>query len=375
MYKLLVLALVILSATEAFAAKRKLSVDIDTPEGKLLKQLTDEADPAKKLAGMEEFATKHPAHESATWVLGEMTTAYLKANQFDKALTAGEKVFIADPDDLPIAQEILKAAEGTKNPAHIRKWAVATSDAARRIAASPKPAAEDEVETWKANVNFATHVDKYCDYALFALALQSPTQRIEIGELLATRSPASEYNKQLLPQMFIAYQQAGNHAKALAIAEQEAANDDMLIYAASKAYEQKDKAKATKYANALLEHLATKPAPQGIAEADWTRNKNLKLGLAHWMLGVLASNDQKWAEADTNLRAALPLIKDNKDLAAETLFHLGLANYRLGDTKKPEKTRIVDALKFSNQCAAIPSPYQAPARKNAAAIRTQYRIQ
>lgn len=375
MTRLLALVLVILSASTAIAAKRKLSVDVDTAEGKLLKQLTDEADPAKKLAGMEEFAAKHPAHESATWVLGEMTAAYSKAGQFSKAIAAGEKVFAADPEDLAIAQEVLKAAEASRDPAQIRKWALAASAAARRVAAAPKPAAEDEAETWKANVAFATHLDKYCDYALFALALQSPAQRIEIGELLASHSPASDYNKQLLPQMFIAYQQAGNHQKALAIAEQEAANDDMLIYAASKFYEQKDKAKATKYAKALLEHLAAKPAPQGVAEADWTRNKNLKLGLAHWMLGVLASNDQKWAEADTNLRAALPYIKDNKDLAAETLFHLGLANYRLGDTKQPDKARIVDALKFSNQCAAIPGPYQAPARKNAAAIRTQYRIQ
>lgn len=368
------------TAPGAEAAKRHLAVDTESPEGVLLKQLTDEGDAAKKLTLMEEFSAKHPNHESATWVLGEMQTQYLKANQFAKALAAGEKVLAADPDDVPIAHGNLKAAEGLKDQAAIRKWAVTTSDAARRAAKAPKPQAEDEVANWQANVTFATQVDAYCDYVLYAQAVQAPApaQRIELGELLASRSPASEYNKQLRPQLFIAYQQAGNQEKALAIAEQELqkndTNDDMLIFAASKAYERQDKAKATAYAKRLVEILPAKAAPQGVSEADWTKNKNLKLGLSRWMLGVIASGEQKWADADTHLRAALPLVKENKDLTAETLFHLGLANFKLGDPKG-DKNRILDALKFNSQCAAIPGNYQAQAKKNVAAIRSQYGIQ
>lgn len=37
--------------------------------------------------------------------------------------------------------------------------------------------------------------------------------------------------------------------------------------------------------------------------------------------------------------------------------------------------RWPDAVKFNQQCAAIASNFQAPARKNLAAIRGQYRIQ
>ena len=35
-------------------------------------------------------------------------------------------------------------------------------------------------------------------------------------------------------------------------------------------------------------------------------------------------------EADKDLRAALPNVKDNPAILATTLFHLGVANYQLG---------------------------------------------
>jgi uncharacterized protein HemY len=151
------------------------------------------------------------------------------------------------------------------------------------------------------------------------------------------------------------------------------ANDDMLLFAASKYYEAKNPAKWTPYAKKLAETLPAKPAPQGMDEAAWNQNKALKLGLANWMLGVAASNEQRWADADTYLRVALPNVQSDKALTAETLFHLALANYRLGDPKKDRK-RIDEALKFNTQCAAIASPFQAQARKNITAIKGAYKI-
>ncbi len=371
---------ILLSFPAAEAAKRRLPTDLESTEGALLKHLMDEPDATKKTALMEDFVAKHAAHESASWVLGELQTAYLKAGQFAKALAAGEKILAADPADVAIANGNLKASEGLKDPALIRKWAVSASTAARKVLATPKPADAEEAAAWQADADYAKQVDTYCDYAIYALALQTtvPAQRAELGELLAQQSPASEYNATLRPLLFVAYQQAGNQARALAIAEAEikanSTNDDMLIFAASKAYERQDKAKVTVYAKRLIETLPSKPAPQGMSEADWAKNKSLKVGIAQWMLGVLASNEQRWADADIHLRAALPNVKDNKDIGAETLFHLGLSNYKLGEAKK-DKNRILDALKFNQQCAAINSNFQAQAKKNVAAIRSQYHIQ
>ena len=119
----------------------------------------------------------------------------------------------------------------------------------------------------------------------------------------------------------------------------------------------------------------TKTKPEGVSDDDWNNRKMLKVGLANWMVGVLNSNDGKWAEADKALRVALPNLKANNDLQAETLFHLGLANFKLGEGKTPNKQRILDALKFNQQCAAMKSRFQPQAAKNVAAIKSQYHIQ
>ncbi|MFN0107055.1 MAG: tetratricopeptide repeat protein [Bryobacteraceae bacterium] len=373
-------AVSLLLVPAADAAKRKLPTDFSSAEGSLIKHLMGEPDAAKKTALMEDFVAKNPTHDSTPWVFGELQTAYMKAGQFDKALAAGEKVLAGDPDDVVIANANLKAAEGAKNPALIRKWAVAASAAARRIITSAKPADADEAAAWQANVDYAKQVDTYGDYALYALALQTTdsAQRIEIGESLVRQSPESQYATLMRPHLSIAYQQAGNHARALAVAEDDiksnSNNEDMLLYAASKAYERQDKPKAIVYAKRLIDTLPAKPVPQGMNEADWTRNKNLKLGMAQWMLGVIASNEQRWVEADSHLRTALPNVSHSKEITAETLFHLGLSNYKLGEAKK-DKNRILEALKFNQQCAAIVSNFQAPAKKNVAAIRSQYHIQ
>jgi len=374
----LLVTMIAVSGSMGLYAKRKLNVNTETPEGAKLKHLGDEADAAKKMALMEAFVKEHPSHDSTSWVYGEMQTAYLAANAFDKSLAAGEKVLADDADDVAAAHACLKAAEGKKDAALIKKYAGITSAAARKAAAVAKPADADDVPAWTQAVDYAKQVDTYTEYSLYANAVQAASldARAELGEALIAQNPASQYVAMIRPQIFLAYQQKGDTAKAISAAEDgikaDPANDDMLLYLASKAYEGKNTAKAAEYAKKITEVLPPKPVPQGMAEADWNKNKTIKLGVAQWMLGVIASNEQKWADADTYLRAALPNVTGGS-LAAETLFHLALANYRLGDPKKDRKL-INEALKYNQQCAAIASPFQAQARKNIAAIKSAYRI-
>lgn len=377
LFLVLTLTLWVAGTSEAFAAKRKLTINAETPEGAMLQALSAESDTAKKQQMMEDFAAKYPSHESATWVMGELQSTYLKASEFDRAIAMGEKVLASDPSDVAVAESNLKAAEGKKDPEGIKKWATAVHAAAGKVAAGQKPDDEDD-DHWKAVVDYAKQAAKHSEYTLFLTALSAPpAQRITLGETLEQLNPKSEYLASLRPALMGAYQQSGNAAKALAAAEaglkDTPDNDDLLLYAASRYYEAKDTAKATEYAKRLVTTLPAKTAPQGVAEADWAKAKGLKLGIGHWMLGVMASNSQNWTEADSNLRAALPGLAANKDLQAETLFHLGLANYRLGDAKK-DKAKVMEGLKFNQQCALIASPFQAQAKKNVAAIKSQYHI-
>jgi tetratricopeptide (TPR) repeat protein len=369
----------LLAASLAAAQRQRVDINTETPEGQLLQQIGQESDEAKKLALLEQFTAKYPKHDGIAWVYAQMIPGYTKAGQFDKAMEAGEKLLAIDPQDVEMAHATLKAAEAKKDPDAVIKWAARTSEVARKVAQTPKPKEEDEVEAWKTRVEFAKQVDVYTEYALYAAVLQTPDpgKKVALAEALAQRNPNSQYFLQVAPQQFAAYLQVGQHDKAIAVAEKivekDPTNEDMLL-AIAEGYmsQKKDPDKLFAICAKVLELTKTKPKPQGIADADWERRKAQLAGRAQWMTGVTYALQAKWLQADEVLRAALPGIKDNQSITAEALFYLGLANFRLGE--KGDTDRIVLAVRYNEQCIAIPGPFQGPARTNLKFIRSQYNV-
>ncbi len=369
----------LLGAVIANAQRHKVNINTETPEGQMLQQIGQEEDAAKKLALMEQFATQHPKHEAAVWVYELMVPAYTKAGQFDKAMDAGEKLLALDPADAQGAHEGLKAAEAKKDPDAVKKWAVLTSDAARKVVQSKKGEDEDE-EEFKQKVDFAKQVDVYTEYSLYAMALQTtdPAKRAELAETLAGRNPNSQYLPQVVPHLFTAYIQSGQGPKAVALAEKAdasgQANEEMLLaLAGSYRSEKKAPEKVLAYTAKTIQMISAAQKPQGVSDADWEKRKVVITGRANFIAGATHFAQNKFADADMVLRAALPGIKDDQQMTAEALFYLGVSNYRLGE--KGETERIKDALAFSQQCANIAGPFQAPARSNVKAIRSRYRVQ
>jgi tetratricopeptide (TPR) repeat protein len=362
----------------SLAQRHKLTINAETPEGQLLQQIGQENDAAKKLALMEDFAGKYGTHEGAPWVLEQMVGAYLKANQFDKTIEIGEKLLATDPEDIGTCFNILKAAEGKKDAALVVKWAGSTSGLARKAAAAPKPEDEDEEEAWKNSVDYAKQVDTYIEYALYVTGVSTtdPNQTILLYETLEKQNPTSQHLASFVNQYFIALRQTNANDKAVALAEKTLEtrqdNEDMLLTVADSYFNKKQNPdKVIAYGNRLAEVMGAKPKPEGVADADWEKRKNLLTGLGHWLAGITFSNQSRFADADKSLRQALPLVSDNDALKAQALFHLGLANYRMGTPKKDKKL-MAEALKFNTQCAAIKSPFAAQAAKNAQVIRQQY---
>ena len=82
---------------------------------------------------------------------------------------------------------------------------------------------------------YARQVDQYTDYALYRVAAESrdPKVVVEFLELLQTHNPKSEYIPKGQNQLFVAYRQSGQEAKALELAEKTLAtdqtNEDMLL--------------------------------------------------------------------------------------------------------------------------------------------------
>jgi len=375
-------AALLLSAWPGAAQPSNLVIDTETPQGALLQQIGLQDDAKLKLQMLEQFVRDYPNHEAVGWVLSQMPEAYVKLGQPDKALEACDRLLAKEPANAAGAHGCLKIAEGTKNPDLIKKWALETHAASEKTIAAPKPKFEyeDEETEWKQSIDFAKQVATYSEYSLYATALQTadPGKKIELIDALRKGNPESQYLPQLTEQAFLAYRQAGNLEKAIEIAENAMAKGhasaDMMVVAADYYLNQKkDYAKTIDYCKKLTASLATEQAPKGMSPEDWAKKKDTILGTGYWMMGVAYANQRKYASADRALRKALPKVQGNTLMKAGALFFLGLSNFQLGNKSGKEK-QILDAFKFTKQCAAMKSPYQPQARKNLKAIQTQYRI-
>ncbi len=376
------IALAILLAAPLGAAAQDFEIDTNTPEGQLLQQIGQEEDDQQKISLLNQFTQDHPRHEAIAWVWGQLPALYEKIGDPDKALAACDKMPAADPNHAAGAHGCLKTAEAKQDPNLTKDWAFKTHAAAKKVTEAPKPEFEyeDEEAAWKETVDFAAQVSQYSEYAIYAAALKAtdaPT-KVALRDALAELNPDNQYLAQLYPQLFYAYLQAGDTANAVTIAEEvlktEETNEDMLFVMANHHLgTTKDQAKAVEYAQKLVALMETKAAPEGVAPDAWEQKKTQLLGQGLWITGVIESTQGKLLQADKTLRKALPYLKGNAQMTAEALFHLGVANFKLGD-RAGNQQRILDAFNFTKRCAAMSSRFQAQAKKNLTAIQGQYRI-
>ena len=123
----------------------------------------------------------------------------------------------------------------------------------------------------------------------------------------------------------------------------------------------KEPDKVHEYSAKLVDLMASKSKPEGVADDAWAARKNQVTGLAHYMNGALYYREQKFAPTDKEMRAALPLVNFNQDVKAEVLFDLGFVNFKMNKAQ--------EAANFYRDCAAIKSPFQAPAAKSLSEIK------
>lgn len=368
-----------LVAGSAVAQRHKLGeINTQTEEGKLLQSIGTEEDPARKVELMESFVGKFGNHEGAGWVWSQLQPAYIKAGSFDKAIAAGDKLVSLDPMDLAAAYGNLKAAEGKKDGAAVAKWAASTSAIARKTVEQPKGADQSD-EDYKGAVDYAKQVDTYSEYSLYSTALTEPDPKtvMLLAETLEKQNPMSQYVPMVLSRYSWAARELKSPGSAVAMGERALErgqmNEDLLLLMADYQMNlppgKKDEEKIIQYSTKLIEYISAKPKPEGVSEADWQKRKDSILGIGNWMAGTTYGSQKKFAQADKSLRTALPLIQDNEQLMAGALFYLGLSNYQMGRGKNARQ--VADAVKFMQQCAAIKSPYQGQAAKNAAVMRKE----
>jgi hypothetical protein len=81
---------------------------------------------------------------------------------------------------------------------------------------------------------------------------------------------------------------------------------------------------------------------------------------------------QVWKDCDTNLRAAVPMISGQPAMAGPAYFYLGVANYQLSKITT-DRTKLQEALKFTQQSAGIAGPMQAQAQQYVTVMQGELR--
>ena len=123
-------------------------------------------------------------------------------------------------------------------------------------------------------------------------------------------------------------------------------------------------------ANKLVAVMRTKAKPEGTPDADWDKKKSSMTGAGYYFAGVVSASQQRWADADRNLKAALPLIGGQPAMAGPAYFYLGFANYQLGKVTQ-DKARMLTGIKYIDQSAGMGGPMQAQAATNSAAMKRE----
>jgi len=264
---------------------------------------------------------------------------------------------VALADELDDSLAALKEAQAKKDIAQIKKIHAEATALAKKAIATPAPAAAADKEAWKSHVDYAKNIQLQVDYIVFATAVDSPPQTtVELLAALEQQNPKSKYLDDAYGAYLAALTKSAGAAKALEVAEKALVNKpenlDLLSVladnAAAKGQADRELALATRMVAAASKNVK----PETATAAEWDRKRNVALGRGYWMSGMVTFQRGRYADADRNLRAAVPLIQGNPGLQGPGLYALGIANYQLGKMTM-KKDRMLDGAKFCEQSAGI----------------------
>ena len=356
---------------------KKPRIGKDTPEGTFLELVTLEANSAKKIALLEHFLNIFPACDPSitVWVYGDLQDRYRKAGDLDKALAAGEKILVLDPNNIDIAEANRRLAEKKGDAELVKKWSAEIEKIAARVVKLelPLPSDPEEGKTAQERLEYARQIVLNADYEEFSKAIRTegPAERIRALEAFVKKVPQNPYVDQIEAAEFLAYKEMGDLEKTLAAAEKilshnENREDALLFVIEVNFSRRKDPKRTLALAAKFIERMPAAERPPGVSERDWTQAKSRNIARAYYITGRIYFESEQWPAADRALRAALPLIGDDQ-LRAAVLNDLGWANYRM--------QKAIDAVKFYSLCAAIRSPLQEQAAKSLLSVKAEYNLQ
>lgn len=279
-------------------------------------------------------------------------------------------------DELDDAYAQLKDAQTKKDADGIKKWASETSKAARAELAKPKPA-DATADAWKQRQDFAKEVDTLTEYALATGAIEpglDPGKVVELSEALIAQNPKSQYLS-LCTSSYLGALDKQSPGKSLDGANKIIAgnpNNEDALFTLANGNAAKAPDKALGFASRLVTVMRSKAKPEGVAEADWDKQKTTMLAYGYYIEGTISAAGARpsFPDCDKDLRAGLPYITKLPTLLGTTYFYLGLCNYQISKLTN-DRSKLAEAQKFSEQAASMPGPMQQNASRNAALMKQE----
>jgi hypothetical protein len=275
-------------------------------------------------------------------------------------------VFAAD--DLESTFQSLQSAETKNDNAQIKRLAVSACAMAHQIIVSPAPDGSADKANWTARVEYAKSVQEQAEYALLVAALKAtPAEAADLFATLEQVNNKSKYLDQGYGTYLADANQSGGAAKAAAVAEKAIANfpnnEDLLAVVMESALSHRQNDRALVYAKRLITAVESRNRPDGVSAEDFSRRQATLLNRAHFVAGFVEGQKNLYADADKDLRAALPSLSKSDQNYAAALFYLGLSNYQLGKETQ-NRALIQKGQAFSEECSKISGPYAQQAYTN-----------
>jgi len=279
-------------------------------------------------------------------------------------------------DDLDDSYAQLKDAQEKKDADGVKKWAQETSKAARAEAARTKPE-NATADAWKQRVDFAKQLDTLSEYALATAAVEptlDPGKVVDLVETLLTQNAKSPYVS-MCTSAYLGALDKQSPGKSLDGANKiitNNPNNEDALFTLANGNAAKAPDKALGFANRLLTVMRSKAKPEGVAEADWEKQKTTMLAYGYYIAGTISGSGARPAfiDCDKDLRAGLPYISKTAGLLGNTYFYLGLCNYQISKLTN-DRAKLQEAQKFSEQSAAMAGPMQQNASRNAALMKQE----
>jgi len=344
----------------------------NTPEDDLMQAVSGAEKPEEQIAALDNYAHEHADSKFMPCAYEYYSIAYLKLNNYDKAIEYAGKGLSSDYKDVMLMMNVVKGyVGGGKVSDSVFEIINQLPDV---ITAESHPSRTMKVSDaeWEKmqqdNAGLASDEHAYAVYAFFQLLprVSDPGKRLDLLDkfLKAYPDEADKNAKQIDYDYFVAYKMGNKADKAVEYGEKTLAIDpDNLVVRNLLAYDyatgRTNPDKAVEYAKKALELAGQMKKPEGVTDAQFQQERDNQSGMAHLSLGYVnftrSAKTKKLQPAIEELKTAAALLAANPELQGQALYYLGYA-YESG---YPANHRA--AIEALTKATSLPSSWKAQA--------------